>query len=154
MASTVFWFLFTVTCVYLQRLVPGVDLLVAGLVVSMQREKWVTSLWLGLAWILIQEGTGSLAFGSTLMRYALLALLFYLGRWLLQTTSLVFMVLLSLSLAVMHWIITQLMTELQDAAVNWLALTRDSLLQGVLFIIVWIACYNLYDKFIHVERQT
>ena len=66
-ARIAFWALFTLCGLWLQNIVPGVDFLAPGLILAMQEEKWTVPLWLGVLWLFLQEGTGSLPFGATLL---------------------------------------------------------------------------------------
>jgi hypothetical protein len=67
MRRIVWWMGFTACGIWAQSHVPGVDFLVPGLILSLQVEKASQTVWLGLVWLLLQEGMGSLPFGFGLL---------------------------------------------------------------------------------------
>ena len=83
----------------LQRLVPGVDFLLPGLLVAMQERRYADLIWAVPLLVILQEGAGTLEFGLNLLRYMTAALLFFLGRWLFDVERLLYMLLLSACLA-------------------------------------------------------
>jgi hypothetical protein len=136
-ASIVFWMFFTVVGVWLQSLVPGVDFLAPGLVLAMQEEKWTTPVWLGLAWLFVQEGTGSLAFGAGLLWYGALAGLYFFGHWLFEARNFLFMFILGLCLGSMHFLLVSVMVLLQDWTIPLDRLLLECVLQALIFPIEW-----------------
>ena len=49
------WGTYTILAVWVQKVVPGVDFLAPGIVLSMQEEAGHRTLWLAFIWILLQE---------------------------------------------------------------------------------------------------
>lgn len=100
-----------------QALLPGVDLLAAGLlIVSLQEDRRSVSAWLFVVFVLLQEGQGSLPFGQSLLWYVLVALLFLLGRWMFEARN-VAVLLVGLLLGLAHFCLVYVMAALQDLAV-------------------------------------
>jgi hypothetical protein len=101
MSAVVFWVVFGMLGVWIQFFAPGLDALAPGLVVSLQREHWSRTFWLLLAWMLVQEGVGSMAFGGVIMLYGLLVGGFILGCRLFDEANPLFMLLLGLGYSLM-----------------------------------------------------
>ena len=144
-ANIVFWSLVTLLGVWLQNLVPGVDFLAPGLILAMQEEKWTVPVWLGLVWLFLQEGTGSLAFGTGLLWYGLLAGLFFFGHWLFEARNFLFMFILGLCLGTMHFVLINLMAVLQDWSIPLQRLAMESVLQTLIFPVEWGIIYLIHQ---------
>lgn len=137
MLRLLWWALFTVSALWAQRLVPGVDFLAAGLAVSLQNETRTRSLVLAAIFVLLQEGVGSQPFGSALLWYWTLVLLQSLGGWLFQARSLPFMALLGLALGLTHFLLTFAMATLAVKGVPFDRVVSESLAQAVIFPLEW-----------------
>ena len=116
----------------LQLHFPGVDALVPGIILSCQEKRPQQTLWLCLAAILIQEGSGSLGFGNSLLWYALLLFFFFLGRLFFVTGSLFFIVLISMVLGVAHSALLYVTSSLQGITVDAHRLAEQLVAQGLL----------------------
>jgi hypothetical protein len=148
MRLLLWWALFTMAGVWFQSFVPGVDFLSPGIVICLQERLFVWGGWLALLWILIQEGAGSMAFGSTLLWYGGL-LGFYIGlKCYFESGNIVFILLLSALLSVWHFVLSVGLTSLQDLEVSRTALFNESLLQFIAFPAVWLSGSMLYRKYI------
>ncbi len=73
------WAAYTVVAVWAQKVIPGVDFLAPGLVLSMQEEAGYRTVWLAVLWILLQEGMGNLPFGYGIAWYGLLVIFYIVG---------------------------------------------------------------------------
>ena len=67
MHPIVFWLLYTIGGVWIQFLLPGVDVFAPALVVCMQEHRLRQFSWLFLCWIILQEGAGNMPFGGRLL---------------------------------------------------------------------------------------
>lgn len=143
--AILFWSLFTVAGIWLQGAIPGVDFLAPGLVLCLQEEKWTVSAWLGLAWLFIQEGTGSLAFGTGLLWYGALVGLYYFGHWLFEAKNFLFMFILGISLGVLHLVLSHVMAVLQDWTLPADRVLVEGLLQALIFPVEWGLIYLIYN---------
>lgn len=144
-ASITFWIVFTLSGLWLESVIPGVDFLAPGFILAMQEEKWPVSVWLGLAWLFIQEGTGSLAFGTGLLWYGLLGGLYFLGHWLFEARNFLFMFILGLCLGTMHFLLINVMSVLQDWIVPAQRLVMESILQSLIFPVEWGLIYLIHQ---------
>jgi hypothetical protein len=148
MRLLLWWVLFTMAGVWLQSFVPGVDFLIPGIVICLQERLLVWGGWLALLWILLQEGTGSLAFGASLLWYGGL-FGFYIGlRCYFESGNIVFIILLSALLSVWHFIVGVGLTSLQDIEISRTVLFNESLFQFIAFPAVWLAGSMLYRKYV------
>jgi len=128
---------------------PGIDLLAPGLVLSLQEEKVRTSILLGLVWLLIQEGTGSLAFGTSILWYGILAALFYFGHWLFEAKNFLFMVIIGVTLGVLHVALMNIMGQLQGWQVLMGRVFMEGIIQAVVFPVAWGLLYIIYNRLPH-----
>ncbi len=140
------WILFFICGIWAQFFVPGVDFLIVGIMLALQEGRLAQTVWVTLAVVLLQEGLGSLAFGSSLLWYAMAIGLFKLGQWLFQARNLVFMGLMGLALGLWHFILTDMMAYLQAFAVERERLVFESLLQGLLFPVAWVVAAELRPR--------
>jgi hypothetical protein len=148
MRLLLWWGLFTTAGVWFQSFVPGVDFLIPGIVICLQERLFVWGGWLALLWIFIQEGAGSMAFGSTLLWYGGL-LGFYIGlKCYFESGNIVFILLLSALLSAWHFVLSVGLTSLQDLEVSRTALFNESLLQFIAFPAVWLSGSMLYRKYV------
>jgi hypothetical protein len=143
-ARIVFWTFFTLCGVWLESVIPGVDFLAPGLILAMQEEAWSVPVWLGLVWLFIQEGTGSLAFGAGLLWYGGLAGLYFFGHWLFEARNFLFMFIVGLCLGVMHFVLVNLMALLLDWTVPVERLLMESVLQALIFPVEWGLIYLIH----------
>lgn len=140
------WLAYTVVAVWLQTLLPGVDFLASGAVLSLQERPGPQTAFMVSAWVLVQEGMGSMAFGYGLMWYGVLALAYLGGRWLFESRSFLFMCLLGLLLGALHPLLIYSLASLQGLV--WFL--RDSVTEGaiqaVVFPVVWFVAQSLFPR--------
>ncbi|TVM17578.1 hypothetical protein DPQ33_07985 [Oceanidesulfovibrio indonesiensis] len=135
--NILWWFSFTVLALLGQMFFPGVDLLVAGLIVSMQEERKRQSIILGVAFLLIQEGAGSLAFGAGLAWYGMAVILFIGGRWLFEARNIMFMVILGAALGVWRFVLVSMLTALQEYTFSQELIFWECVHQALTFPLMW-----------------
>lgn len=140
------WATYTVVGVWAQKVVPGVDFLAPGIVLSMQEEVGHRTLWLCVIWVLLQEGMGNLPFGYGIAWYGLLVVFYVVGRWLFERRSILFMCLLGLGLGMLHVLVTFSLLRLADMVVNLETTITEGVLQAVLFPVVWIIADQVFPK--------
>ena len=92
-ASAGWWLCYAFIGVALQALLPGLDFLLPASFWRFRsgifRRFWPWARF----FVLLQEGMGSMAFGGTLLWYALAAIVFHVGCGLLQGTGFLFVAL-------------------------------------------------------------
>jgi len=144
-----FWSLFTLAGLWMQSFMPGVDFLAPGLILSLQEEKPRATVVLGLIWLLLQEGSGSLAFGTVVLWYGVLTALFFFGHWLFEAKNFLFMIILGACLGVLHFGLMNVMTQLQDWRVQPGRVLLESVVQAVVFPVQWGLAYIIYNHLPH-----
>ena len=135
--NQVWWVLFFVVGIWLQMVLPGVDMLIPGLILAMQERRPMQLACVFLITVLIQEGLGTLAFGACVLWYLSVMLLVVIGHWLFSTRSLVFVILLGLAAGVTRYAVTQLMVSLQDAALDNAVLLKECAIQAAVIPVFW-----------------
>ena len=121
----------------LQQALPGTDVLVAGLFLALQERRPFQLAVVLLALILVQEGVGTLDFGTSVLWYLLVITLFFIGRWMFETENWLFVLLLSGCIGLAHYGVIWLMTRLQFIPLDTTQLLDESILQALLTPFVW-----------------
>lgn len=132
-----FWCCFAVIAICVQAMVPGLDVLVTGIIIVLQERDWRTLLWLLPLLVLLQEGMGTRPFGSVIIWYAATIVIFRLGRWLFETDNFLFVFILSACLGATYYGIAWLMAPLQNIAFNVEDTLDKSLLQAIFLPFAW-----------------
>lgn len=135
--NIIWWVAFLVVSICLQQLLPGLDVLVIGLIIALQEGKPIQLLWVLPVLILMQEGMGTLAFGTSLLWYAVVIVLFHVGRWLFEAENFYFVFLLSACLGTVHFFLIQMMASLQDIVLPIADLRDESILQALFIPFAW-----------------
>ena len=135
--NLLWWGLYFVAGVWVQQRFPGIDALLPGFLIALQEKRWQQRVWVGLFCVLIQEGTGSLAFGAAVLWYGGLFLLFLGGRWFFVTDSLFFVVLLSGAMGVYNVLVTLSLTSLQKLSFPLERLLEQSIAQALIIPPLW-----------------
>ena len=137
LSNLLWWGSFLALGIIFQPFVPGVDLLVAGILVAL-REQRIGQLCILLPLVIvIQEGTGSLNFGGSLLWYSAVVFLFFAGHWLLESESWLFVFLLSGCLGAAHSCVFWAMARLQDVPVSRSLILDEGILQALLTPVLW-----------------
>lgn len=144
--AMVWWAGFTVLGIWTQRFVPGVDFLAPGLILSMQEQGGHRTFGLALAWVLLQEGMGSLPFGYGVAWYGFLAIFYIVGRWLFEARSILFMCLLGIGLGFLHVALSYSLTRLANMSVPMDPIILESVAQALLFPIVWLLMDHFFPR--------
>ena len=134
------WVAFFVLGLTLQQALPGTDVLVAGLFLALQERRPFQIAAVLLALILIQEGVGTLDFGTSVLWYLVVITLFFVGRWMFETENWLFVLLISVCLGAAHYGVIWIMTRLQFIPLDMTRLLDESILQGLLTPFVWQFC--------------
>jgi len=146
--NILWWVAFFVFGLALQQALPGTDVLVAGLFLALQERRPFQLAVVLLALILVQEGVGTLDFGTSVLWYLLVITLFFIGRWMFETENWLFVLLLSGCIGfsalrgLFRWILAHygviwLMTRLQFIPLDTTQLLDESILQALLTPFVW-----------------
>lgn len=131
------WLCFMALAICAQALVPGVDVLVVGLIILLQEKDWRGMLWLLPLFILLQEGMGTRPFGSIIVWYAATVVIFKLGRWLFETENFLFIFLLSACLGATYYGVVWLMAPLDNLPFNVEDTLDKSLMQAIFMPFAW-----------------
>lgn len=150
-ANIVWWTIYFAAALALQLHFPGIDAIIPGILLSCQEERPQQTLWLCLIAILIQEGTGSLAFGNSLLWYGSLLLFFAIGRLFFVTKSLFFIVLTAIVLGAVHPFILYTASSLQEIAVDLQRLVEQGIAQALIIPPLYAVAFLIRKKFIDYE---
>lgn len=152
-ASAGWWFCYAFVAVAFQSFMPGLDFFLPGFILALQERRFVQVLAVGALFVLLQEGMGSMAFGGTLLWYALAAIIFHVGCGLLQGTGFLFVTLFGILLSCIHYMIFALLSTLQDIPWNPSLLLDECLFQALFTPWVWWVASALRRGVIREDRN-
>ncbi len=130
---------------------PGTDFFTPGLVVFVQFGFLNAAFWLGCLWMLLLEGTGNLAFGTIILFYAGLAMVYSLASIFFEARNILFMALLFLFLAVFQKALVLVMAGMQDLGQSVRMDAESVFVQFAVHFILWMLTYNFFNKYIMHE---
>lgn len=135
--NILWWILYLVAGIWLQKLVPGIDALVPALIICLQeRNRQQTVLFLIIC-IVVQEGTGTLPVGASVIWYSTVIACYYIGGWVFMSGNLMFIIVLSLSMGVSRGFIFWGMSLLQPLPLDINPLISANLLQILCTPVIW-----------------
>ncbi len=151
MLGIFWWGSFTVVGVWAQYFFPGIDFLAPGILVSLQEERPGVTVWLVLFWILLQEGMGSLFFGSAILLYGTLILAYHIGRNLFDSRSLTLVCFLGGVLGVCHFLFILMILRLENMIFPLERIFLESVAQAVLLPLVWYVAHWFFPQRLKVQ---
>lgn len=139
------WSIYTILAIWAQEWFGGIDFFSPGLIVFLQAGRWKGAIWSACIWGIMQEGAGTLSFGSVLLFDVGLVGLFFAGKWLLEPENPVFVMVLALILVLWREMVVWGLGTLQDLSVS---LTPLPLLAAQFFayVLTWACIYPLYCR--------
>ncbi|MDL2279660.1 hypothetical protein LJC15_03225 [Desulfovibrio sp. OttesenSCG-928-G11] len=140
------WAMYIAGALMVQQSVPGVDALTPGFLLSLQERRHKQTFWLFVLFVLIQEGTGSLNFGSALLWYGGQVALFYASLRFFVADSLLFVLMLAGSLGIYHGFIAWFMGAVQMVPLDFFAVLRESLIQAAIIPLIWGLAFRSRPK--------
>lgn len=146
------WLLYIVAAIWAQSFVPGIDFMAPAIIVCLQHERLRQALWLTAAFIILQEGMGTLAFGAGLLWYGAMYLLFFVGRWLFESRNLLFVFFIGVTLGAWRFVLIQIMGQLEDLPIAAEPLAWESAMQAAIFTAGWGLVYFAFKKVRANER--
>ena len=144
MSEILWWILFTLCGIWIQGIIPGVDCFGPGLLLCLQVGRTKSLFWLAPIWILLQEGAGSLPFGSALLYYAGLVYFFFLIRPYINITSPMYILSVSIFVGLWHFGVIHLVTSLQNIQILTHHLLMQSMRMAAVFPVVWALASLIY----------
>jgi hypothetical protein len=141
----IWWIGYTLLAVWAQEWFGGIDFFTPGLIVFLQVDRWKGCLWAAIVWGIMQEGTGSLSFGTILLFDAGLVAMFMAGKWFLETENLFFVMALSFFLVIWREMVLMWLASLQDLVVFWSSFPFMAL-QFLAYVLTWALIYPLFFK--------
>jgi len=152
-ANIGWWLVYIFMAIAMQAVLPGLDLFLPGFIIALQERRLFQTLCVGAAFILAQEGMGSMAFGGTLLWYCVTMIVYHVGCAFFQGRSLLFVFLLSCLLSGVHFIIFGVLASLQDITWEPSHLLDECFLQALLTPLVWWLASSHRKGLIHENRE-
>ncbi|MCF8106289.1 MAG: hypothetical protein K9K64_12470 [Desulfohalobiaceae bacterium] len=146
MSVPVFWLLFTALGVWAHSFIPGLDCFAPALIVCLHLRRYRTAFWLGSAWLLINEGAGTLAFGTSIVWYCGLILFFFLIQLFLSARHIYFALTMALFAGGWQFFVFSSMVRLQEFEVARGTLLSGSLSTMLFFPVGWFLVQGLAEQ--------
>ncbi len=140
-SNIVWWIIYTIFAIYLQTKVQGFDALLPGFIIILQEGRIRQGLWLIPIYFIIQEGMGTMAFGTIFLCYSSVVIIYLTTRWLFEVESLPFILLLSFTSSFVHYWIIIVMGNLQDMHFDVQKVFDANIYQAFLTPIIWYLAY-------------
>ena len=131
------WSLFFVIAIVMQRIFAGLDFLIIAPILMVQEKRLNYLPWVILLLIFCQDGVGSLHFGAGIFWYGAVVGMTLFGRLLFDIKGIPFVCLISLILGLLHFILVYSLTTLQQNPIILRQLIHDSTLQAFAIPFVW-----------------
>lgn len=138
MGTVIFWFFFTVLGIWFQAFFPGIRFFAPAVVFCLHIKENKTAVILGIIWILLEEGSSVLAFGTSLLFYPGLIAMFYQLRTFLAEDSPFFIIVLFVFTGFWNFVAIFAMVNLQELIISYQELFLQSAASSVTFLIVWL----------------
>ena len=132
------WFLYIVAAIWLQRFFPGLDAMVPALILCLQEEHRQEAAIVLIIFMLIQEGSGTLPFGASIIWYGFVVICFFVGSRFFMAENLFFVLMLSLALGVGKALLYTGMGSMQPLPLDEQDLLRGCVLQVFFTPIIWL----------------
>ncbi len=146
MKTIIWWTIYTILGIWLQRFIPGLDCFAPALAGCLYLGLFKTTFWLTLIWIIIQEGVGGLAFGFTLLFYGGIVLFFLGSKLIFTQNTALFFIGASFYSAGLYFVTIQIMTSLQELNVPIYLIVQNSMLTLIFFPILWTIMILSYSQ--------
>ena len=140
------WAVYIAAALVVQQHLPGVDALAAGLLIALQSGNRRAALWLFIVFCLIQEGTGSLNFGSSVLWYGGQIAFYGVGSRFFAATNFFSVILFSCLFAVWLGTVQWLMSALQDYGRDYQQLVQTCLTQAAVTPVMWLCASWLRNR--------
>ncbi len=148
------WLVFLAAGIVLQLFVPGLDALLAGVVIVTQEKDYRTMVWLVPVILLLQEGMGSQYWGASFVTLACFFLLWRLTLSLSLVSRAAFTVLISLGMGGVRLAQEWIFAILQNEARPFEAMLTDAVIQGVWLLAAWPLLTRLRRPRVHDEKKS
>lgn len=140
------WVAFFLLGILAQSILSGIDFLLIGVIIALQERRPVQLTWVILVAILLQEGVGTLPFGSALLFYTFAVIVFYGGRALFEAENFIFIFLVSSLMGLLHFVFTFAIADLHNLQINLTRLGVESVIQALMIPPLWGLAHFLRGK--------
>ncbi len=142
-----FFIVVTIIGIFLQSLFMGSDFFLPAILLILQNNNVHLAMITGLGWLLIQEGVSSLPFGSVFLVYIAFYIAFYWLKFYLKTQSFWFVLIMGCFCGTLYYFSISIIAEISNFLINFDILTKNFLLQIILFPCAWMFYNFLYKKY-------
>lgn len=144
--NLLWWAIYILCAVLLQEQVSFFDALAPGFLIALQEKKPGQIFCLFILFCLIQEGTGSLRFGTSLLWFGGQIIFYAINSRFFVTNNIVAVSLLSVWLAMYRGALLWFMIVIQDLTVDYSSILDSCINQAVFFPLVWLLASALRPK--------
>ncbi|MDL2314006.1 hypothetical protein LJC36_03390 [Desulfovibrio sp. OttesenSCG-928-C14] len=146
MRNVAWWLAYIIAAIWLQKFLPGVDALVPGLLICFQENSKRQTIIFLLFCMLIQEGTGTLPFGPSILWYGYVFACFHAGGLFFLPSGNSFILGISTALCVGRACLFMIMGELQSTPLDAQDILFQCFGQAVITPLGWILAGKTRNK--------
>jgi len=147
MRETLWWAIVTIMGIVIEASIKGIGAFLPALILSLQRERRIETFFLGVLWIIIQNGISNLPFGIISLWYLSVILFFFWMKNYLASTSIIFVSIISLCSCICYLISIFAISALEEIIIPTHIIFQNALKQLFLFPIIWKLYHFLYYKY-------
>ncbi len=118
MKELCWWIFITILGVFFKDWLTGIDFFLPALILCYQKKNFFCAFFLGIIWILIQEGSGDIPFGATLLWYMAVSFFYFFLKQFLATNNLIFITILSFISSCSYYVSIWIISSLQEIVVD------------------------------------
>ena len=142
------WAIYVACAIIIQQHVHGVDALMPGLLIALQSKKRSLVLFLFILFCLIHEGSGSLRFGSSMLWYGGVIVIYFVASRIVLETSVASILLFSVLSAGYMGGVQLFAQAIQDYRVDLQAIITQCIAQAVLVPVLWFLAAPLRRRMV------
>lgn len=147
--SPVLWWIgYFIVAMWAQELSGGFDFFSPGLLVCLQMGQIWPLVWMTFLVTFVQEGMGTLVFGTSFVFYAGMYLAFFLLRWLLEPRNPFFVLLFALFLAAWSWLVLLGGIRFQEIPVHMIDPLVWISRQWLFYVVFWSGTFLIYQRWV------
>lgn len=141
-----YWSFFIIVALFLQFFIEGIDAMIVGVFILLPERKFIHTAILFSIFIILQEATGVLTFGTLLFEYTLIIVAFFVGKMVFAVGTFSFVLMLSLFTAILHFILVQIFGAVQGIYAEPIQLIYGMIMQALITPLIWFPMYRLYRR--------
>ncbi len=153
MKQILWWTLVTIFGIIIEGCIKGIGPFLPALLLCLQIGNIATTTFLAIFWMTIQEGGGSLPFGTLLLWYLGVTFVFFWMKNYLASSGIIFVVIISICSSLWYLLSIYTITGLEEITINQGLIFHNAIKQLIVFPLLWKIYSYLYYRLILPKEQ-